>query len=55
MGDIFLCLFCFWMLAAWLTHVITCLATGAWGFLVAGALVAPVGVIHGTGLWFGSW
>ena len=55
MGNIFLCLFCFWMLAAWLTHVITCLAAGTWGFLVAGALVAPIGVIHGTGIWFGAW
>ena len=27
----------------------------AWGFLVAGALVAPIGVIHGTGIWFGVW
>ena len=44
-----------WAIASWLTHVITCLTVGAWGFLVAGALVAPIGVIHGTGIWFGVW
>ena len=45
-------LLCF---VAWLTHIITCLATGAWGFLVAGALFFPIGIIHGIGIWFGSW
>lgn len=39
--------------AGWLTHVIHCLQTGEWGFLIAGAIVAPIGVIHGWGLWFG--
>lgn len=39
--------------AAWLTHVIVCLKTASWGFLIAGALVAPIAVIHGVGLWFG--
>ncbi len=42
-----------WAIAAWITHVVTCLTVGSWGFLVAGALVAPIGVIHGTGIWFG--
>lgn len=40
---------------AWLTHVIVCLKTGAWGFLIAGAIVFPVAVIHGWGIWFGVW
>jgi hypothetical protein len=40
-------------LAAWLTHVITCLNDGLWGFLIAGALVFPIGIIHGVGIWFG--
>lgn len=44
-----------WVIAAWLTHVITCLTTGAWGFLIAGAIVFPVAVVHGTGIWFGAW
>lgn len=42
-------------LSAWLTHVIVCLKTAAWGFLIAGALFAPIGVVHGVGIWFGAW
>jgi len=43
-------------IAAWLTHIIHCLSTVKYLLLIAGALIAPVGVIHGVGLWFGvSW
>jgi hypothetical protein len=31
---------------AWLTHILFCLSTGAWGFLVAGAIFFPIGIIH---------
>lgn len=41
-------------LAAWLTHVVVCLKAGSWGFLIAGAIFAPVGVIHGIMIWFGA-
>lgn len=40
-------------IAAWLTHVIVCLAAGAWGYLVAGAIMFPIAIIHGVMLWFG--
>lgn len=39
---------------AWLTHIIVCLANGLWGFLVAGAIFFPIGIIHWFGLWFGA-
>ena len=42
-----------WVIASWITHVLVCLSTGAWGFLVAGAIVFPIAWIHGTGVWFG--
>tara|TARA_Y100000310_G_scaffold321360_1_gene378879 strand:+ start:4356 stop:4526 length:171 start_codon:yes stop_codon:yes gene_type:complete len=42
-------------IAAWLTHVITCFNVGAWGFLIAGAICFPVGIVHGVGIWFGAW
>ncbi|MDP1873671.1 hypothetical protein [Phenylobacterium sp.] len=45
----------FSLIAAWLTHVIVCIKTGSWLFLIAGAIAAPVGVIHGVGVWFGAW
>jgi hypothetical protein len=41
--------------AAWFTHVITCLDEGAWGFLIAGALFFPIAIVHGIGIWFGVW
>lgn len=38
---------------AWITHVIACIKAGAWILLAFGCIVAPVGVIHGIGLWLG--
>jgi len=38
--------------AAWLTHIFTCFAEGLWGFLIAGALLFPIGILHGFYLWF---
>jgi len=40
-------------IAAWITHIIHSLMTAKYLLLIAGALIAPVGVIHGVGLWFG--
>lgn len=41
--------------AAWLTHVVVCLKAGLWGFLIAGAIFFPIGIVHGIGVWFGLW
>ena len=41
--------------AAWVTHIVTCLSDGLWGFLIAGALLFPIGVIHGFGIWLNLW
>jgi hypothetical protein len=38
---------------AWLTHVMSCIAAGAWGLLIAGSLLAPVGIVHGIMIWLG--
>ena len=43
----------FLMIAAWLTHVIKCLAAAKYVLLLTGALVFPVGIIHGISVWFG--
>jgi hypothetical protein len=37
---------------AWLTHIFTCFSAGLWGFLVAGAIFFPIGILHGFWLWF---
>jgi hypothetical protein len=40
---------------AWLTHVITTILREEWLLLIAGAVLAPVGVVHGVGIWLGVW
>jgi len=40
---------------AWITHVVVCIQEKEFLFLLVGALVWPVGVIHGVGVWFGAW
>lgn len=42
-------------IASWITHVVVCLSAGKWGFLIAGALVFPIAIIHGFGIWLGAW
>ena len=39
-------------IAAWFNHIVTCLSEGLWGFLLAGAIMFPIGIIHGIWLWF---
>lgn len=41
--------------AGWLQHLFTCFTEGLWGFLIAGAIFFPIGVIHGWGIWIGFW
>ncbi|HHZ96780.1 MAG TPA: hypothetical protein EYN67_14805 [Flavobacteriales bacterium] len=41
------------MIAAWLTHIFHCLFAAKYLLLIAGAFIAPVGIIHGIGIWFG--
>lgn len=43
------------LVAAWLTHVVVCIKTASWLFLIAGAIAVPVGMVHGVGIWFGVW
>jgi hypothetical protein len=42
-----------WIVASWITHVVVCIKAASWGFLIAGAIMFPIAVIHGTGIWFG--
>lgn len=39
-------------LFAWFNHIFTCFSESLWGFLIAGALLFPIGIIHGMWLWF---
>lgn len=55
MKDVGSLLVFLWAIASWLTHVVVCLKAGSWGFLIAGAIMFPVALVHGTGVWFGVW
>jgi hypothetical protein len=37
---------------AWFNHIFTCFAEGLWGFLLVGAIMFPIGILHGFYLWF---
>ncbi|MDA8846499.1 hypothetical protein N9I94_01915 [Candidatus Pelagibacter sp.] len=41
--------------AAWFTHLVVCFTDDRWGFLIAGAIMFPIAIVHGAGVWFGAW
>ena len=32
---------------AWFWHIFECFESGLWGFLIAGAIFFPIGILHG--------
>lgn len=52
-GALFMIMLLLGSAAAWVTHVIVCIQHAAWILLLFGCFVAPVGVIHGIGVWLG--
>lgn len=50
---IFLALFAFAGLACWATHLVVAIADGRYLFAILGAIVAPVGMLHGAGVMLG--
>lgn len=40
-------------LSAMVTHIIVCIKTSAWILMLFGLFFAPVGIIHGIGIWLG--
>ena len=42
-------------IAAWFTHLFVCFSDDRWGFLIAGAIMFPIAIVHGVGIWFGIW
>jgi hypothetical protein len=42
-------------LMAWVTHIIVCIKSASYLFLIAGAILPPIGVIHSWGVWLGVW
>ena len=46
------CLIALIPVIAWFNHIFYCFEKELWGFLLAGALFFPIGVLHGMWLWF---
>lgn len=46
-------LFAIACILAWFTHVVVCIKTASWGFLIAGAIFFPIAIVHGFGIWIG--
>jgi hypothetical protein len=42
-------------IGGWLQHLYVCFNDDRWGFLIAGAIFLPIGVVHGWGVWLGLW
>tara|TARA_B100002049_G_scaffold218354_1_gene185445 strand:- start:1189 stop:1392 length:204 start_codon:yes stop_codon:yes gene_type:complete len=42
-------------IAAWFTHVVVCIQASEWFLLIAGAIMFPIAIVHGIGVWFGVW
>lgn len=40
-------------LAAWVTHVVTCISDEKWILLFIGAFGFPIGIVHGIAIWLG--
>lgn len=53
MSELFPILVVAWVGLAWFTHVVVCIKSSSWLFLLAGAIFFPVGCVHGTGVWLG--
>jgi hypothetical protein len=41
------------IIGGWITHIIVAIQAQAWLFMIVGALIAPVAVIHGWAEWLG--
>jgi len=39
--------------AAWITHLVIAIQAQAWLFMIVGALIFPVAIVHGFSVWLG--
>lgn len=37
----------------WITHIVISIQAQAWLFMIVGALLAPVAIVHGWSVWLG--
>lgn len=43
-----------YVVVAWFTSAVSCLMNQQHVLLLASIFFAPIGIIHGTGIWFGA-
>jgi len=43
------------LFASWITHIVVCIKSASYLFMIVGAILMPVAWIHGIGTWFGAW
>lgn len=55
MSGFFGGLFMLWCAIAMIVHVWVCVATNWAAMLIAGLLIFPVGLVHGSGIMLGLW
>ena len=53
-GAVSALLFVATSIAAMITHIVVCIKSASWLLLLAGALMPPIGVIHGIDCWRGG-
>ena len=39
--------------AGWCQHIYACFGEDNWAFLILGAVLSPIGIIHGWSIWLG--
>jgi len=47
--------FLLFAVAGWCEHIYSCFVERSWVYLIAGAILSPLGIVHGWGIWFGWW
>jgi hypothetical protein len=52
MGKLFGAVLTVLFLAGYVNNIIVCAANDSWGLLIAGAIIAPLGALHGLYLFF---
>ena len=55
MSDFFGGIIGFSLIAVCASALFVCFSDDRWGFLIAGALMFPIAIVHGVGIWFGAW
>jgi hypothetical protein len=54
-APVLFCLIGMATFASWVNHLVICFSDDRWGFLIAGAIMFPIAIVHGAGNFMGLW